>query len=279
MSGFSAEWLALREPADRAARSPSVAAAVEAHFAARQAVSVVDLGCGTGSNLRGTMDRLPATQTWRLVDWDPALLDAALMCLDDWADLAERDAERLTLRHLGRTVTVETLQADLNADLQRVLDTAPDLVTAAAFFDLVSAEWIEAFAAALAARRLPLYTVLTYDGREHWSPPHPLDGAVLSAFHAHQGRDKGFGPAAGPKAADVLAQAFRRHGYDVVTGDSPWRLGAESAALVGQLAGGIAGAAVGAGGVSEADARTWASARATASALIGHLDLFAVPRP
>ena len=270
---FSAEWLTLREPADHAARNLAVADAVRAHFAGRDGLRVVDLGCGTGSNLRG-----PAAQAWRLVDWDPALLQAALSCLQDWAGGATRAGDRLDLRHAGRNLSVETMQADLNADLARVLDPAPDLVTAAAFFDLVSADWIERFAAVLAARRLPLYTVLTYDGREQWSPPHPLDTAVLSAFHAHQGRDKGFGPAAGPRAADALAAAFRRQGYDVVTGESPWRLGAESATLVGQLATGIAGAAVEAGGVSEAQGRAWAAARTGASALIGHVDLFAVPR-
>jgi len=277
MSGFSADWLALREPADHAARSPTVARAVEDRFRGHGAVRVVDLGCGTGSNLRASMGLLPLVQTWRLIDWDPALLEAALQRLDDWSDVAEREDDVLRLSHLGRTVQVETLQADLNADLARVLDPAPDLVTAAAFFDLVSKTWIERFVGALAARRLPLYTVLTYDGREHWSPPHPLDTAVLSAFHAHQGRDKGFGPAAGPKAAVSLEDAFRRHGYEVVTGESPWRLGPESAELIGQLAGGIAGAAVETGLVTQADGTRWAQARAQATAVVGHVDLFAYP--
>lgn len=277
MSGFSADWLALREPADHAARSGAVAEAVRKHFLEHPAVRVVDLGCGTGSNLRATIGHLPASQSWRLVDWDAALLQAATGRLLDWAQVGRRDGAGLILSHAGKTVHVETLQADLNSDMARVLDQSPSLVTAAAFFDLVSADWIESFATALAARGLPLYTVLTYDGREEWSPPHPVDAAVLAAFHAHQQRDKGFGPAAGPRAADALVQAFRRHGYDVVTGDSPWRLGPESPELVGQLAGGIAGAARETGLVTDAEAQEWAAARQHASAVIGHLDVFAVP--
>ena len=73
-----------------------------------------------------------------------------------------------------------------------------DLVTASAFFDLVSEEWIARFCQELAARQLPLYTVLTYDGTETWSPPHDHDAPMLAAFHAHQGRDKGFGWAKRP---------------------------------------------------------------------------------
>jgi SAM-dependent methyltransferase len=277
MSGFSADWLALREPADHAARNETVARAVAHHFRSHAAVRVVDLGCGTGSNLRASMGLLPPDQTWRLVDWDPALLEAALLRLDAWSDVANRKDGALRMAHLGRTVQVETFQADLNADLARVLDPAPDLVTAAAFFDLVSAAWIERFVATLASRRLPLFTVLTYDGREQWSPPHPLDAAVLSAFHVHQGRDKGFGPAAGPKAADALVEAFRRHGYAVVTGESPWRLGPESAGLIGQLADGIAAAAVETGRVTQDEGTRWARARTRSAATVGHVDLFASP--
>ena len=59
MGGFSPEWLALREPADHAARNPQVLAAVGAHFAAKGSLTVVDLGCGAGSNLRGTYAALP----------------------------------------------------------------------------------------------------------------------------------------------------------------------------------------------------------------------------
>ena len=53
---------------------------------------------------------------------------------------------------------------------------------------------------------MPLLAVLTYDGREAWAPPHPLDAEVLPAFHRDQGRDKGLGgPALGPAAAETLA--------------------------------------------------------------------------
>ena len=53
MSGFSASWLELREPYDRAARNASVIDAVSAALAHQPSVSIVDLACGTGSTFRG----------------------------------------------------------------------------------------------------------------------------------------------------------------------------------------------------------------------------------
>jgi hypothetical protein len=101
------------------------------------------------------------------------------------------------------------------------------------------------------------YTALTYDGAEAWEPPHPADAAMLQAFHAHQAGDKGFGPAAGPGATAALRAAFEGAGYRVLTGDSPWRLGAADAALVGELATGAAAAVRETGRVPEGVVAEW----------------------
>lgn len=273
--GFDPDWLALREPADHAARDPALRAQAAALVAEGQAV-IVDLGCGTGSNLRALAGSLPARQSWRLVDHDPALLAAARAALSAWADTATTGGDgALALVRGGQSLTVQFLQADLTADLAPVLEGA-QLVTAAALFDLCSATWIDRFAAALAARRLPLYTALTYDGIEHWSPPHPADAEVLAAFLLHQRRDKGFGPSAGPAATQALADAFASRGYGVVRAPSAWRLGPAQAGLVASLAAGIATAAAEAG-VDPAAATAWAAARQAASAVIGHEDFLALP--
>jgi SAM-dependent methyltransferase len=271
MSGFDPAWLTLREPADHAARSASVMAALRDHFAGRDQVSVVDLGCGTGSNLRGTAPFLPAGQHWTLVDYDLRLLAAARERLTAWADRATDTATGLTLDKGAMRLTVAFRQADLSAGAAPVLDPAPDLVTAAALFDLISARWIEGFARDLAARHLPFLTVLTYDDRARWTPPHADDAGVLAAFNADMRRDKGFGPAAGGAAMGALAAAFAGAGCRVTTGDSPWRLlRPADAALMDELARGIAGAVPG--------AEAWLAARLTATGCeIGHTDLFAAP--
>lgn len=272
---FSPEWLALREPADHAARAPDVAKNVFAHFADRHQVTLVDFGCGTGSNLRAMAAHLPQHQTWRLVDWDEDLLAAARGCLLQWADRTEEQSDALILHKGTRVIHLELCQADLAQNFDSVLDGA-DLLTATAFFDLVSATWMENLVARLKARQLPLYAILTYDGREDWHPPHPVDAAVLQAFHAHQKSDKGFGVAAGPEAAAHLARILQHHGFQVAQGESPWQL--TSGELIRQLAQGAATAVRETGRVSEADVASWQAARESAAACrIGHIDLFARP--
>ncbi len=280
MTGFSAEWLALREPADHRARNQAVLDDALAHLEGNPAPRLVDLGCGSGSNLRALAPHLPDGQVWRLVDADPLLLQAAREALTLWADRSETTSDgALMLWRGGKRIEVHFEAADLAHDLETVLDRPADLVTAAAFFDLVAPDWLARFCDALLLRRLPLFAVLTYDGAEQWSPPHGADAEVLAAFHAHQTSDKGFGCAAGPGASALLVEPFRKAGWLVTLGSSPWRLAApDEAPLMSALAEGAAGAVAETGRVAPADLASWLEARRVAQACqIGHMDIFAAP--
>lgn len=70
--GFSADWLALREPADHAARDGALMAEAAALAGARPVV--VDLGAGTGSTRRAFGAALPEGVVWRMVEGDATLL-------------------------------------------------------------------------------------------------------------------------------------------------------------------------------------------------------------
>ena len=67
---FDADWLELREPADRAARDSGLLAAAAGYLGGALAL---DLGCGTGATVRA----FGGVGRWRLVDADPALLEIA----------------------------------------------------------------------------------------------------------------------------------------------------------------------------------------------------------
>ncbi len=273
---FSPDWLALREPADHAARNEAVRNAVQAHMARYEQPCIVDLGCGTGSNLRGLAPHLPAQQRWHLVDYDPLLLKAARESLSLWADEARQEGETLILQAGDRAITVQFHQHDLNGSLQPVLDLKPDLVTAAAFFDLVSPDWISRFVAALAAQDIAFHTVLTYNGEDSWTPPHAADAAMLAAFARHQQTDKGLGVAAGPQAHGLMVSAFRQHGYDISEWSSPWRLGSADKALMDALVTGFAGAVSETGLVAPETVADWLKTRLAGTGLVtGHDDLFA----
>ena len=276
MSGFSPEWLALREPVDHRSRNADVLAALQAAFAHREHLAVVDLGCGTGSNLRAAAPHLGRRQQWLLVDHDPNLLAAAREQVAAWADALEAQGDILRLKNGGRDLVVTFRRADLAADLEDVLADGVDLVTAAALFDLVSISWIERFARAVASRRAAFYTALTYNGIEIWNPPHSADADILAAFNDHQTNDKGFGPSAGPRATDALARDFLALGYHVKTGDSPSRL--YEPPLIRDVVDCVVEAARDTGRVTEDRLADWLGARsAGATCIIGHTDLLAIP--
>ena len=147
MSGFSAEWLALRESHDVRARNPVVLDAVATMFKRRDAANVVDLACGAGSTVRALSSHLPARQHWHLVDNDQRLL--SLACSGKYAGDVKLDAVAL----------------DLSGNFEVVLDGTIDLITVSALLDLVSEPWLDRFTRNIAARTLPVYAALTYDGR------------------------------------------------------------------------------------------------------------------
>jgi SAM-dependent methyltransferase len=266
VSGFSAEWLALREPLDRRARNPDVLDAVAEAFAGRPSLSVVDLGSGTGSTVRALSRRLPRRQQWTLVDNDPVLLAEAYAM--------ERPAD----------VAIETMQIDLADDIAPLFNETTELVTASALLDLVSEPWLATFAAAVAARALPVYIALSYDGRIALEASDPVDLQVAASVNAHQRRNKGFGPALGPRAAAFAVQIFQSFGYSVVQGPSDWIAGAGDAAFQSELLAGWRQAACDMGDLPQPTLDGWFARRSEAVAAgrlaltVGHTDFFARPK-
>ncbi len=276
MSGFSPEWLALREPVDHRSRDAALAGLLAGRMQPRPEPQIVDLGCGTGSNLRATAPLLGPKQRWTLVDYDARLLDAARERLAEWADKAELREDGLLLRKGPREIAVRFRQADLVKDLDGALGEAPALVTASALFDLCSVDFIQRFAAAVAKRQALFFTVLTYDGVQKWEPEQPADEAMRAAFIAHQKTDKGFGVSAGPDAPAALKAAFEANGYSVREADTPWKLGADDAQLVADLANGFASAVAETSKIDSATISTWRGVTRTA-AIVGHTDTLAIP--
>jgi SAM-dependent methyltransferase len=275
---FSADWLALREPADHAAVNLEVRTTLSNLFAKKDHINIVDLGCGAGSNLRGTWSALPRWQNWTLVDYDPKLLNAAKERLSAWADTAKMIGEKLTLTKGDAHLTVSFREADLSSgDFSNVTQDA-DLVTAAALFDLVSVQAIEKLAATIVANKQKFFTVLTYDGHARWMPEHPADAAMRDAFNAHQRSNKGFGPAAGPGGTTALAKAFYARNYRILRGTSPWIVDKSFGQLREELDKGFAGAVRETGKVEPAIIDSWLKLKKSSPdgiTVIGHEDLLA----
>lgn len=261
MSGFSADWLARREPYDLAARNAKVLDAVAAAFAGKHQIRVVDLACGTGSTVRALAPRLPNGQHWQLVDNDLSLLG------------------RAATSAACPGVTITTVPIDLNRDLEAALDGPVDLVTTSALLDLVSEEWLDRLAVETLARNIPLYAALSYDGRIEIAPPHPLDEKIAAAVNAHQRGIKGFGPALGPAAAQTCVARFQSLGSAVVHGTSDWTAGNNDGEFQREVFNGWASAAREMGELPLPEVVEWLTFRrdnvARSSLRVGHVDIFA----
>jgi SAM-dependent methyltransferase len=222
---FDGDWLAVREPADHAARSQALLAEAAAWMSVRSCCRIVDLGAGTGSNLRWTAPRLAAAQDWHLVDHDARLLERA-----------RRDAPAATPE--GRPIRLRLHRLDLS-DLSPALIEGADLVTASALFDLFSAASVDRLAGMLADTRAAGLFALTVDGRRGFCDVdgRPIedatDAAAAALFNRHQRRDKGLGGALGPEAAHALPRALRAAGLRVRTARSDWYLPAGEARTIG----------------------------------------------
>ena len=263
-------WLSLREPVDAAARSTELPDLLRPVLDRGARLVVHDLGCGTGSMGRWLAPRLGGPQHWVLHDRDADLLVHAAR-------------ERPEAASGGATVSVETRRSDVTRLRPDDLEGA-SLVTASALLDMMTADEVDRFAATASSAGCPVLVTISVVGRVELRPADPLDADVTDAFNAHQRRTAGGRRLLGPDAAERAAEAFERHGHDVVLRPSPWRLDHRHGTLLTQWLTGWIGAAceqrpelvpaTSGYTVSRlADART-----GRLDVTVAHLDLLALPR-
>jgi hypothetical protein len=287
VSDFSLDWLRLRERADLAARAPSLARSFAAALPPARPARIIDLGSGSGANARALLPRIAGDQQWSLVDADRGLLATQAEEFTHWARRQgypiTAGGGRIAIKARPAHWQLNTIPLNLARDLASLDEIKADGVTAAAFFDLVSRDWLERFVGMLAARRVPLLAVLTVDGRRSWQPALDDDDVVAAAFTRHQQRDKGFGGALGGSAPAMLESLLRKAGYTIERAPSDWRLGPSDDALLGALLAGEAAAAHEAAPDAAARIGAWEKQRREQldahklSVLIGHCDILALP--
>jgi SAM-dependent methyltransferase len=268
--GVSASWLALREPADAAARSSDLVERIGRNLPARRQLVIHDLGCGTGSMGRWLAPQLAGAQHWIMHDRDADLLARAE------AAAPHQSAD-------GLAVTVETRQRDITrldpSDL-----AGAGLITASALLDMFSADELDRFAAVCVSAACPVLVTISVIGEVELSPAEPLDGVVAGAFNAHQRRMVDGRRLLGPDASAAVVAAFTRRDADVVVRHSPWRLGADQAVLAAEWFNGWVGAACEQQPELSAELATYAQRRMAVAAAgrlrvtVHHHDLLVWPR-
>ncbi|MXY24752.1 MAG: class I SAM-dependent methyltransferase [Acidobacteria bacterium] len=266
---FEADWLAMREPLDHQSRAKAVMQLLAPAWAKHGWSNIIDLGSGTGSNLRYLAPRLPGPQQWTLFDHDHELLARA------------RPPEGVPDLRLA------TLTGNLaSAGLEVARATGAHLVTASALLDLVSKDWLAAVVDTCRATSAAVLFALNYDGILEWvvhdESDDVDDGWIRRAVNEHQRRDKGFGRALGPMAGLHAEMLFRGSGYRAWLFRSPWQLGPDDMAVVRLLFDGWVEAAIEQTGEEER-VRAWAARRSRTIArgqfrlIVGHTDFLALP--
>jgi len=263
------EWLALREPADAAARSAELAECLTRHLPAAGGLVIHDLGGGSGGMGRWLAPRLRGPQHWVVHDRDPDVLELAP------TDLPGPAAD-------GAPVTVETRRSDVAPPAPGDLAGA-SLITASALLDMLSVDELAAMVGACAEIGCPILLALTVVGRVALTPADPLDTRMAAAFNAHQRRTTTAGRLLGPDAVAAAVETLRSTGAEVLVRPSPWRLDAAHADLTAEWLAGWVGAACEQEPALAAEARAYVDRR-MADASVGdlcvtvdHADLLMLP--
>jgi hypothetical protein len=263
----SRRWLALREPADAAARARSLVEYLKRPPIDRWVIH--DLGGGTGAMGRWLAPLLPGPQRWIVHDRDADLLEVAA------AHPPGPAAD-------GGAVTVAARRSDITRFEPSDL-AGTTLITASSLLDMLTEDELARIVTVCASARCPVLLTLTVIGHVGLSPPNPLDQRLAAAFNAHQRRATERGRLLGPEAAAFAVQEFRRLGAKIIAQDSPWRLDASYSDLLAAWLGGWVRAACEqqAELAGEADVYTrqrMAQAQSGELAVIvGHTDLLALP--
>jgi SAM-dependent methyltransferase len=222
-------WLRVREPADIAARSEALTRGIAEATATGEPLSVLDLGTGTGSNIRYLSERFAGAQRWLGVDRSAALLAALPERITSWAAAsgyeAWTDNGRCVVRGARFECEIETQQGDLGTLDDHRIFAGRQIVTASALLDLVSKSWLLALAAHCRVEGAVALFAITYNGRFVCTPSDAEDEEVRGLMNRHQKRDKGLGgSAAGPDAGAIAEQCFLQEGYRVCREPSDWEL-------------------------------------------------------
>jgi len=266
----STEWLAVREPADAAARARDLVERLRTQRPATGRWVIHDLGCGTGAVGRWLAPLLPGPQRWVLHDRDADLLEIAACALPGPA------AD-------GAAVTVEVRQSDITR-LEPGGLAGATLITASALLDMLTESELARVISAGVGAGCPILLTLSVIGRVELTPAEPLDRRVAAAFNADQRRATERGRLLGPEAVTWTVEQLGRLDVEVLVRPSPWRLGAGQRDLLVQWLTGWAGAAREQDPELAAEAGAYMrrrQAQATAGELratVHHADLLVSPR-
>lgn len=266
----SSDWLALREPADAAARSLALALAA-AELIADGPIVVHDLGSGTGSMMRWLAPVLPGPQTWILHDWSANLTEQAMN------HVRPTDRDNAEISVFGRTGNLADLCPN---DL-----AGASLITASALLDVLTLEELHTIVGGCVAARAPVLFSLSVTGSVQLDPWDERDSAFEGAFNAHQVRYANGRRQAGRHAPPIARDLFAAAGWQVRQSSTLWRMDHQQSDLLSEWFSGWVDAAVEQQPQLQGEADRYRRSRRAQlelgelNARVEHMDFLAWPSP
>lgn len=220
-------WLEHRYACDAEARNANIEKKFLEFFSEKDGISILDAGCGTGSNFHYYFEKLPKEQEWTFLDFEQNLLSACKERLKEYArkqnyKVREQDGV-LSIKSAGKQAQVRFIKGDLG-EVEHLTDMkTTDLVTANALFDLLSYDQFDSFACKLSAYNVCLLATLNYY-ETSFLPYTEEDGRFVRYFHTHMTRPQPFGAAMGPNCTEEMLDLLNEHQMMIEQEGSQWHL-------------------------------------------------------
>ena len=223
------QWLAHRFACDAQARHHEIEHKFLAFFEQHQtALKVVDVGSGTGANVRYYFDRIPHTQEWTLIGQSTQLLDEGVNSLSAFAQENDygwqhQSNNTFVLTDAEKTATIKLVSGSIEHIEQLADLPQADIVTANAVFDLLSFEQFDALVEKLAQHDVCLLATLNYY-ETSFLPFFKEDHRFLRWYHMHMKRPQPMGIAMGPDCSEEMLDLLAQHHMMIEQEGSQWHL-------------------------------------------------------
>lgn len=281
-------WLAIAEALDERARAIELVWQFARALPSRP--HLLDLGAGTGGNVRHLLPRLGRRQQdWTVMEARFPLFSRLEGEMERWArqhgwGVSHNGTGPLLFGDdLRCQIAPTALALDItrNRGLHHLGVQRHDGVSCHHFLHTLSQRWLDDFVIELnSSGKLPLLATGLPDGMPRWSTPDPDDALIAEALIAPPDPAVGDEPALGLGAARAVLLALQGAGYKVDGARSDWRVdGMRHPQRLGALIDAMAGMAAHSHPDEQDRAQAWRHRRREALAgtalLIPHLDLLA----
>lgn len=237
---FDPKWLQERYRFDAAARNKELEWEAIHQFAFLEHLQIVDLGSGTGANVRYYLEQFPQNQTWYCVEEDGMLREVFWQNMLELAHAdgyqPEQEGDSLKMTKSGHWVEIHFVQGNL-MELDKLVDLLrTDLILANAVFDLFSADQFAELIHVISHHSLSMLFSLNYEGMAFF-PQEEKDDFFIRQYNAHMQRPQDFGHGMGPDASQVMKEALNKKLGHVKRGQSIWEIAQEDTEMLRFLLG------------------------------------------